>query len=124
MPRKKKYATEEERQAALKASRRKWLNANRDRYGKYKTFSIGILETEYDKHFELLEKHGYQTAGEFWRVCIKMLENNLIPDNPNTEPRQTIAEYNKERAAARRAAKLQAQALTPDPTTDDEPPKA
>lgn len=123
MPRKKKYATEEERQAALKASRRKWLNANRDRYGKYKTFSIGILETEYDKHFELLEKHGYQTAGEFWRVCIKMLENNLIPDNP--EPRrQTIAEINEERQAARRAAKLQAQALTPDPTTDDEPPKA
>lgn len=123
MPRKKKYATEEERQAALKASRRKWLNANRDRYGKYKTFSIGILETEYDKHFELLEKHGYQTAGEFWRVCIKMLENNLIPDNP--EPRrQTIAEINEERQAARRAAKLQAQALTPDPTPDDEPPKA
>lgn len=123
MSRKKKYATEEERQAALKASRRKWFNANRDRYGKYKTFSIGILETEYDKHFELLEKHGYKTAGEFWRVCIKMLENNLIPDNP--EPRrQTIAEINEERQAARRAAKLQAQALTPDPTTDGEPPKA
>lgn len=121
MPR-KKYETEEERKAAINASRKKWNNANKKRY--YKTFAINVTPDEHAAQSELLKAHGYQTAGELWRVCIKMLENNLIPDNPNTEPRQTIAEYNKERAAARRAAKLQAQALTPTPTTDDEPPKA
>lgn len=120
MPR-KKYETEQERQAAINASRKKWNNANKKRY--YKTFTINITPDEHATQTELLKAHDYQTAGELWRVCIKMLENNLIPDNPNTEPRQTIAEYNKERAAARRAAKLQAQALTPDPTPD-EPPKA
>lgn len=122
MPRKKKYATEQERQAAIRASRQKWNNANKSKY--YSKFTITVSTSEHEKQKELLSAHGYQTPGELWRVCIKMLENNLIPDNPNTEPRQTIAEYNKERAAARRAAKLQAQALTPDPTTDDEPPKA
>lgn len=121
MPR-KKYETEEERKAAINASRKKWNNANKKRY--YKTFAINVTPDEHAAQSKLLKAHGYQTPGELWRVCIKMLENKLIPDNPNTEPRQTIAEYNKERAAARRAAKLQAQALTPTPTTDDEPPKA
>ena len=121
MPR-KKYETEQERQAAMAASRKKWNNANKKRY--YKTFTINITPDEQTSQTELLKAHNYQTAGEFWRVCIKMLENNLIPDNPNTERPMTLAERNRARAAEMRAAKLQAQALTPDPTTDDEPPKA
>lgn len=103
----KKYYTEEARQAAMKASRKKWNAANKRRY--YTTFSITITPTEQQMQLKLMRAHGYNTPGALWRVVIKMLENNLIPDNPDTAPKPTLAERNRARAAEKRAAKLEAQ---------------
>lgn len=80
MPRPKKYATEEERKRAQYKQKLEYNKRNRGRFSR--TLAISMSPAEADRHLALLDSYGYDSPAAFWRVCIKMLENGLLPRNP------------------------------------------